>query len=1130
MKTSSNNKPWRFIPWLLIAPVGLFAQAVTEEASDDEPVIELSPFEVTGDTDVGYQATSTLAGTRLRTELRDVGSSISIVNEEFLNDTASTNLEDVLVFTPNTEVGGLGGNFTGSQGFGNPIPELQRDDRRGGVTRIRGLSAADLTRDYFITDVPFDTFNTDRIDVQRGANSALFGLGSPGGIVNASTIRADFLGNRGRVRYETDQYGTSRTSMRYNYMIGDVAAIRVAGLVEDRRYEQKQAFMSDDRVFVAATVKLPFNMQVRGNAEIGSYGGSRPDFIPPNDAITPWINLGKPIVNTPAEGGAIFRGNGDFFPGRNNNQVMTLAVPGSSSGYSNWYQDPSNPNPTWGGTPFVRRNEGLPNPFGPITGSPGEWMMLMPFTDSEIIRRTGGFRSDGSRVADGTAGFYNLSNVSYQITDRSIFDYRENLFSGGSSQSHADWEIYSAAIEGNYFDNRLGFEIAYQEQSYDTRGNNSLQGNMQRSIYIDPNAYLIGTTNGQGDGPLIPNPNFGRPVMGGLSGGNDRLDERDSFRIQAYADIRFDDFMDEDSWVTKLLGRLTVTGLIDEQSYFLQQAFSRDNTDFFRLVEVVGGGDRSLFSWANQRTGQQWALPVGNDINFLNINSLDDLRGVNIGAVPFGAQNVRPASQSTFNAWSVAQGQFVEFDTPTYTLQDGNNFPAAFSASKSLTEVESQVLVGQHYIWDGTIVLTGTWRNDVQKSAGVGAPTFPGRTQVDNIFDPNYVRGPVNPTEDADEDTTSWSVMVHTPDFIAEKLPFSLSVYASEADNFQPSGGRVNVFNEQIAPVTGATEEMGFIIEGLDGKLSARVNFYETGVLNNSFDVGGISPYAGILTNLVRQVGNPDNIAQGFTVADAQAVVAPQGVQDVSGWVPDWNNLTAVTNRNSADNGTQDFTAEGMEIEIAYNPTPNWTMLFTAGQQETVTSNSYPALGRLVEEFVIPTWINTTFAQNFFINVDSTETLAQNAQRVIIDPYNRGRLQDGNPSKEQAEWRWAFNTSYNFGSFEDGILRYVGDLTVGGGIRWEDKIGIGFAPGVNELGDVIEDINQPFFSDTSMFVDLFARMRWDLEKDRAFTLQVNIKDVFDNNDLHAFRATPDGRELYRFFEGRLINLSGTFEF
>src|SRR5690606_27845175 len=99
--------------------------------------------------------------------------------------------------------------------------------------------------------------------------------------------------------------------------------------------------------------------------------------------------------------GAIFRGTGTFFPDRPNNQVLTLALPGLSSGFATFYTDPANPNPTFGGTAYIPTGQGLPNPFGGL----GEWMMLMPFTEEQIIIRTGGFRSDGTRVAEGSAGF-----------------------------------------------------------------------------------------------------------------------------------------------------------------------------------------------------------------------------------------------------------------------------------------------------------------------------------------------------------------------------------------------------------------------------------------------------------------------------------------------------------------------------------------------------------------------------------------------------------------------------------------------------------------------------------------------------------------------------------------------------
>ena len=57
---------------------------------------------------------------------------------------------------------------------------------------MRGLASADNTRDFFVTDIPWDSYNVDRIDIQRGPGSILFGLGSPAGIVNASMNSAGF--------------------------------------------------------------------------------------------------------------------------------------------------------------------------------------------------------------------------------------------------------------------------------------------------------------------------------------------------------------------------------------------------------------------------------------------------------------------------------------------------------------------------------------------------------------------------------------------------------------------------------------------------------------------------------------------------------------------------------------------------------------------------------------------------------------------------------------------------------------------------------------------------------------------------------------------------------------------------
>ncbi|MCH2386815.1 MAG: hypothetical protein MK240_01315 [Opitutales bacterium] len=51
-----------------------------------------------------------------------------------------------------------------------------------------------------------------------------------------------------------------------------------------------------------------------------------------------------------------------------------------------------------------------------------------------------------------------------------------------------------------------------------------------------------------------------------------------------------------------------------------------------------------------------------------------------------------------------------------------------------------------------------------------------------------------------------------------------------------------------------------------------------------------------------------------------------------------------------------------------------------------------------------------------------------------------------------------------------------------------------------------------------------------LNKDRSLSIQLNVKDLLDNDDLVPIYANPDGTKLYRFMRARLITVSATFGF
>jgi outer membrane receptor protein involved in Fe transport len=114
----------------------------------------------------------------------------------------------------------------------------------GPAIRVRslgtGTSSANVTRDYFITDIPMDGFNTDRVEVNRGPNAMLFGLGSPQGIVNSGLLKPQLRRDHTRVETQFGRFGTYRTSLDTNRVVRrDLFALRFAALYWQTEYMQE---------------------------------------------------------------------------------------------------------------------------------------------------------------------------------------------------------------------------------------------------------------------------------------------------------------------------------------------------------------------------------------------------------------------------------------------------------------------------------------------------------------------------------------------------------------------------------------------------------------------------------------------------------------------------------------------------------------------------------------------------------------------------------------------------------------------------------------------------------------------------------------------------------------------------
>ncbi|AOS44320.1 catecholate siderophore receptor Fiu [Lacunisphaera limnophila] len=273
---------------------------VLESAKPDEEVLVLSPFVVDASQDKGYRATSTLAGSRINTQMKDVAAPVTVLTKEFLDDLGAVGINDVMSYLANGE--GTGSYTQTNAVLGAPSDEIVQNPTT--AQRVRGLQSADITRDYYYSlsnGVGFDSYNLDQVTLSRGPNSILAGLGSPAGIINYSPQQAGLGRNSTEVSYRFGSWGDQRATLNSNLVLADdKLAVRVAGAWSEKGYKQQPAFNKDQRLYFAATFKPWQKTSVRASYEQVAIDRNLPNTLTPEDGVTQWVSEGKPTASPPA--------------------------------------------------------------------------------------------------------------------------------------------------------------------------------------------------------------------------------------------------------------------------------------------------------------------------------------------------------------------------------------------------------------------------------------------------------------------------------------------------------------------------------------------------------------------------------------------------------------------------------------------------------------------------------------------------------------------------------------------------------------------------------------------------------------------------------------------------------------
>jgi outer membrane receptor protein involved in Fe transport len=1135
-------------PFVCAQPVSPTA-AASGSTSTDEPVVELSPFVVGGSSDVGYEATESLAGTGLKTKLTDLGASVSVINSKFLEDTASTNLRELLVYQTNMETTGFGGNLSGAEAAPGGVAGEPSLSAGSPGTRVRGLAAATQARNFFRSFIPMDSYNTERVEINRGANALLFGVGSPAGIINTATLGADLRKQSGSLDFSGDNHGSYRGVLKYNHvLLPNELAIRVGAVHGREKFQQKFAFTDTDRQYVAGAWDIrPLrdrgilsSTTVRASYEQGEIASNRPRTLTPSDRLSSWFSSTLPDELEAL--GAREKVGYDPRTGPFNgfNRTLGTATIGVIENVNRsptlFFQDVNATSPldniptNAAGQTVIGRPMVSNNVYYPSTGLTG---IAVAAYSREMSRvRTDYGLQDGA--------FYTSEN----LTDPSVFDFFNNTLVGPNSNGLANLEAADISLEQLLFDRKAGFEVAYSRQQWD-EGLQSLMPQSAPYISIDVNTHMwTGEVN----------PNFGRPFVSTAGRATYSEFEAETARAKAFFEL---DFRDEErgrlGW---LLGRHIVSGLVQQETLTSENrggGSTHYTPDFWtngNNQSRGAGQSKQIVTWVYLGPSLAGAdSPIGANLPGLQQNLLDYQDSL-------GGQSVLIHRLPAPNAAAATQPQHQPTFAPLTILRENREVTntATFSSLNERT-LDSQALSLQSYLLGDHLVGTVGWRKEESSIIGTNAPFAPGGEGYVLVDSPNYtLSDPALVPQEFDQTLFAWSVVAKSPESWIRRLPVvsALNLYYGESENFSPPETRtVDTFLNEIPPPSGLTEEGGVYLELFNSRVSVRLNSFkttQTGSFNSA--VGNIPGTIVGLHNTAFNMVRTGLVADGGNGFPVGYVPPPQALLDTFNVQIQPSGFITSTNPGVRD--TSDFVTEGKEIEVSFRPTRGLSFMLNVAQQESVRSNTGAAVRRLL--FDIPTasgdplaveWLKP-WARQIVLNAGALGKEGTNDINLLgnafllnaINRFNVAASADGAPVQELREWRFNFVGNYQF---QGERLKGWG---VGAGVRWQDKAAIGFpvatfesdlspSDGVDEFDDLrISDVRNPYYGPTETRYDAWVSYSTKLFRDRVpFKVQLNVRNLLTNDDLVPAVANPDGTiPVWSIAEGRKFTLTAKFSF
>ncbi|MDF9827910.1 outer membrane receptor protein involved in Fe transport [Ereboglobus sp. PH5-10] len=967
-------------------------------SSNSEDVIMMSPFQVDATRDKGYYAENTLAGSRMKTNIADLASSISVVTKQQLEDTASMDINDIFRYEAGTEGTHTFTSYTIDKNGG--VSDVGAGYAPGGgggtqtaatANRIRGLSAPDASRNFYSVSsrMPLDSYNTQSIEISRGPNSLLFGSGSPSGIVNQSTTDVDLRKQRFKVQFQVDSNSSTRVTLSANVpLVKNTLGFYVAALYDDKQFERKPSYDITRRQYGAISFKPFKTTLIKANVENYNNANRRPNTVTPRDGVTTWLDSGMPAYD-PVSGTITKLATGEVvgpFVSSTTSANYVASINQTPAYWTAKYAADGRPNVNMfanGGDalnsvnsywhiPGIVFQSGLSRPLMRVAnGSLVDYWARQPSTVSSnnVQYPSTAYPTQATITADPamqamyerrwTASSLPTAPTQYSsyyapgVTNKDIYDW-EHVNTIQANHGTVKGATYNVEFEQQILRD-LFFSAGWLRQDLDYKDSYTISQQSGAILFIDTNYRL---PNGE------LNPYFGLPYVEDSAPDTFTGSElRDNYRAM----LSFTpDFTQNKGW-TKWLGKYRFLGMWAKERVTTSMKRHRGT---LTSADNYDGNLRYLPNKANAKGWRYADTTIRR--SFYLANPGDPYGKVTQGTGSFGNPGTSSADIMTYN-WATGQFEADTVGLETVMMHD--------SSGQKFREIESWNLGMQANLLDDRIAVTVGWRRDKYKARSTTTGII--SDQDGNMLEPaiSSNKGLLYPNGYANEDlimnrwnqqwdklnaeTTTTGVVVRPFKDVWSKISIAaergnvaaeflnnISFHYNKSDNFNPPpDAKTDMYRRALPKPEGEGKDWGVSFNLFQNKLYARVNWYETVSYNER--TNSASSYLG------RMRAIDDN----FMVPWATMIVRIQDTQpgELYPWELGYSNVTqpALTDAqldrvwkmiglpakyyDGIDYAaTQTNRSRGTELTVIYNPRSNWTIKFTGSRTKAMYNDVAP--------------------------------------------------------------------------------------------------------------------------------------------------------------------------------------------